>query len=120
MAVNIVSRESAEALIHDQLMTTVFQEAPKNSIVMQFGRKLPNMTSKQTRVPVLSMLPMAYWVGGDNIGGCSLSEYQFCLAGVMQCSGAMTLNLNVTNWSGNTVNGQQSAGLIFRAVKISG
>ena len=56
----------------------------------------------------------------DNIGGCSLSEYQFCLAGVMRYSGATTLNLNVTNWSGNTVNGQQSAGLIFRAVKISG
>ena len=56
----------------------------------------------------------------DNIGGCSLSEYQFCLAGVIQCSGATTMNLNVTNWSGNTVNGQQSAGLIFRAVKISG
>ena len=55
----------------------------------------------------------------DNIGGCSLSEYQFCLAGVIQCSGATTMNLNVTNWSGNTVNGQQSAGLIFRAVKIS-
>lgn len=65
MAVNIVSRESAEALIHDQLMTTVFQDAPKNSILMPLGRKLPNMTSKQTRVPVLSMLPMAYWVGGD-------------------------------------------------------
>lgn len=65
MAVNIVSRESAEALIQEQLISTVFQEAPKNSIVMQLGRKLPNMTSKQTRVPVLSMLPMAYWVGGD-------------------------------------------------------
>lgn len=65
MAVNIVSRESAEALIHEQLMTTVFQDAPKSSILMQLGRKLPNMTSKQTRVPVLSMLPMAYWVGGD-------------------------------------------------------
>ena len=65
MAVNIVSRESAEALIHEQIMNTVFQDAPKNSILMQLGRKLPNMTSKQTRVPVLSMLPMAYWVGGD-------------------------------------------------------
>lgn len=65
MAVEIVSRESAEALIHDQLVSTVFQDAPKNSILMQLGRKLPNMTSKQTRVPVLSMLPMAYWVGGD-------------------------------------------------------
>lgn len=65
MAVNIVSRESAEALIQEQIMKTVFQDAPKNSILMQLGRKLPNMTSKQTRVPVLSMLPMAYWVGGD-------------------------------------------------------
>lgn len=65
MAVNFVSRESAEALIHEQIMNTVFQDAPKSSILMQLGRKLPNMTSKQTRVPVLSMLPMAYWVGGD-------------------------------------------------------
>ena len=56
----------------------------------------------------------------DNIGGCSLSEFQFCLAGVIRYNGATTINLNVTNWSGNTVNGQQSAGLIFRAVKISG
>ena len=56
----------------------------------------------------------------DNIGGCSLSEFQFCLAGVRRYNGATTLNLNVTNWSDNTVNGQQSAGLIFRAVKISG
>ena len=46
-------------------MKTVFQDAPKSSILMQLGRQLPNMTSKQTRVPVLSMLPMAYWVGGD-------------------------------------------------------
>ena len=46
-------------------MPTIFQDAPKNSTVMQLGRKLPNMTSKQTRVPVLSMLPLAYWVNGD-------------------------------------------------------
>lgn len=65
MAVNIVSRENTEALIQEQIMKTVFQDAPKSSILMQLGRKLPNMTSKQTRVPVLSMLPMAYWVGGD-------------------------------------------------------
>ena len=62
---NIVDRERAEALIRDQLMDTIFQDAPKNSVVMQMARRLPNMTSKQTRVPVLSMLPMAYWVSGD-------------------------------------------------------
>lgn len=43
----------------------IFQDAPKQSIVMQLGRRLLNMTSKQTRVPVLSMPSMAYWVNGD-------------------------------------------------------
>lgn len=65
MAENIVSRERAEALIREQLMDSVFQDAPKSSVLMQLARRLPNMTSKQTRVPVLSMLPMAYWVSGD-------------------------------------------------------
>ena len=62
---SIINREQAEALIREQVLDTIFQDAPKQSIVMQLGRRLPNMTSKQTRVPVLSMLPMAYWVNGD-------------------------------------------------------
>ena len=62
---NIIDRTRAEALIREQVVATIFQDAPKNSTVMQLGRKLPNMTSKQTRVPVLSMLPLAYWVNGD-------------------------------------------------------
>lgn len=61
----IVSREAAEALIQEQLVSTIFQDAPVSSVFMQLARKLPNMTSKQTRVPVLDMLPMAYWVNGD-------------------------------------------------------
>lgn len=65
MATNIINRERAEALIHDQLVNTIFQDAPKQSVIMQLGRKLPNMTSKQTKVPVLDMLPLAYWVNGD-------------------------------------------------------
>ena len=52
---NVIDRSSAEALIREQVVPTIFQDAPKNSTVMQLGRKLPNMTSKQTRVPVLSM-----------------------------------------------------------------
>ena len=61
----IVNREKAEALIQEQLVNTIFQDTPKQSIFMQLGRKLPNMTSKQTRIPVLDLLPMAYWVNGD-------------------------------------------------------
>lgn len=62
----IVDRQAAEALIQEQLINTIQQDAPKQSVFMQLARKLPNMTSKQTRVPVLDMLPMAYWVNGDN------------------------------------------------------
>lgn len=62
---NMISRQQAEALIQTQLVSTIQQDAPKQSIFMQLARKLPNMTSRQTRIPVLDMLPMAYWVNGD-------------------------------------------------------
>lgn len=65
MHVQITSRADAEALIQEQLISTIQQDAPKQSIFMQLARKLPNMTSRQTRMPVLDMLPMAYWVNGD-------------------------------------------------------
>lgn len=61
----IISREQAEALIREQIVNSIQQEAPKSSVVMQLARKLPNMTSKQTTMPVLDMLPTAYWVNGD-------------------------------------------------------
>lgn len=60
-----ISREQAEALIQEQLINTIQQDTPKSSVFMGMARKLPNMTSKQTRMPVLDMLPMAYWVNGD-------------------------------------------------------
>lgn len=65
MAVNAILRHDAEATINQQVVKEIMQDTPKNSVVMQLGRRLPNMTSSQTRVPVLSMLPMAYWVNGD-------------------------------------------------------
>lgn len=61
----IVNREAAEALIQEQLVNSIFQDAPKESVFMSLARRLPDMTSNQTRVPVLDMLPTAYWVSGD-------------------------------------------------------
>lgn len=60
-----ISREAVEALIQEQITPTIFQDVPKASQFLALGRKLPNMTSKQTRVPVLDFLPFAYWVNGD-------------------------------------------------------
>lgn len=65
MPVNIVNRADAEALIREQIVSTIFQDAPKQSVFMGMARKLPNMTSKQTRIRVLDFLPTAYWVDGD-------------------------------------------------------
>lgn len=65
MPVNIVNRADAEALIREQIVSTIFQDAPKQSVFMSMARKLPNMTSKQTRIRVLDFLPTAYWVDGD-------------------------------------------------------
>lgn len=62
---NIVNREKVEALIREQVTASIMQEAPQQSVFMELGRKLPNMTSKQTRIRVLDVLPMAYWVNGD-------------------------------------------------------
>jgi HK97 family phage major capsid protein len=60
-----IARDQAEALIQEGLVSTIFQDVPKQSAVLSAMRKLPNMTSKQTKIPVLDMLPVAYWVNGD-------------------------------------------------------
>ena len=65
MAVNITNRADAEAIIREQIVSNIFQDAPKHSVFLSMARKLPNMTSNQTRIRVLDFLPTAYWVNGD-------------------------------------------------------
>ena len=61
----MITRQAAEALFQEQVISTVLQDTPKSSVFMSLARRLPNMTGQQARVPVLDMLPMAYWVNGD-------------------------------------------------------
>lgn len=63
--VKAILRSGAEALINDQVSKEIIQGAIESSATLSNFRKLPNMTSKKTRVPVLSMLPVAYFVDGD-------------------------------------------------------
>lgn len=62
---NIINRERAEALIREQITPAIFQDVPKQSAFMSMARRLPNMTSDQTRMRVLDVLPLAYFVNGD-------------------------------------------------------
>lgn len=63
--VNIIDRTGAEALIPVQESNEIIQGVVTQSAVLSRGRKLPNMTSRQYKMPVLDMLPIAYFVNGD-------------------------------------------------------
>ena len=62
---SIISRSDAAALIPEEVIKEIVQKAPEQSAALQLMRRLPDMTRKQTRVPVLSYLPIAYFVTGD-------------------------------------------------------
>ncbi len=64
--VNIIDRSGAESLIPIQESNEIIQGTIAQSAVLSRGRKLANMTSKQYKMPVLDMLPIAYFVNGDN------------------------------------------------------
>ena len=40
--VNVVTREKVEALIREQVTPAIFQDTPKESVVLSLGKKLPN------------------------------------------------------------------------------
>lgn len=65
MAVNLIDRNNASGLIPDPISREIIQGAVAQSTVLQLGRRLSNMTSKTVTMPVLEMLPMAYFVNGD-------------------------------------------------------
>ena len=47
MATNIVSRADVEAVIRQQIVENVFQDAPKQSVFMSLAKKLRNRLSDQ-------------------------------------------------------------------------
>ncbi len=62
----IIDRSGADALIPVQEANDIIQGVIEESAVLSMGLKLPNMTAKQYRMPVLDSLPVAYFVNGDN------------------------------------------------------
>lgn len=63
--VSIIDRSGAESLIPTQESNEIIQGAITQSAVLSRGRRLANMTSRQYKMPVLDMLPIAYFVNGD-------------------------------------------------------
>ena len=63
---NIIDRTGADALIPEERAREIIQGVVTQSAVLSQGRKLANMSSKTYRMPVLDMLPLAYFVNGDS------------------------------------------------------
>ena len=62
---NIISRTDAASLIPEDVTREVIAGVESQSAVMQRFRRLPNLSRAQQRMPVLSVLPTAYFVNGD-------------------------------------------------------
>ena len=63
---SIIDRTGTESLIPEQYAREIIQGVVTESAVLRMGSRLPNMSSNKYRMPVLDMLPMAYFVNGDN------------------------------------------------------
>lgn len=61
---NVISRADAQALVPEDVVRTMLGKATEQSAVLQMFRRIP-VGRNQTRFPVLSALPVAYWVTGD-------------------------------------------------------
>lgn len=60
----MITRTDAEALIPEDASQEIFKSAVENSVVLRLGRRLTNMSRGQRRLPILSALPLAYWLDG--------------------------------------------------------
>lgn len=62
---NAITRTNADALIPVQESHDIIQGVVEQSAVLTRGRRLANMTAAQFKMPVLDLLPVAYFVNGE-------------------------------------------------------
>lgn len=57
-----IPRSGAEALMPEEYQREIIQSMPESSAVMSLATRAPNMSRQQRRIPVLSVLPTAYFL----------------------------------------------------------
>ena len=62
---SLISRTDATPLIGEEVIGAFLNEVAGANPLMRMARRLPNMNKKQSRLPVWSSLPTAYFVSGD-------------------------------------------------------
>ena len=77
MAVYKIDRTGAEVLIPEDTIKEIQQGAIENSAALSAFRRLPNMASNVLTMPVLDMLPLAYWVNPADTGVKQTTKVQW-------------------------------------------
>jgi HK97 family phage major capsid protein len=72
---SLISRTDAAALIPEEVAREIIQDLPKASASRSQFRTVP-MSRAQQRLPVLSVLPVAYWVDGSSDTGLKQTTEQ--------------------------------------------
>jgi len=62
---SVISRTDAAALIPEEVSREILATLPQANPLLTLARQLPTMSRAQKRLPVLSALPIAYFVSGD-------------------------------------------------------
>lgn len=62
---NIISRTNAEVLIPEEESKQIIQDVATSSVALRLGNKMPNMTRKQLKIPVLTGSVSASFIDGD-------------------------------------------------------
>jgi len=61
----MITRGNAEALIPQQVSDEIIKALPTASVFLSMARQMPRMTSKQTKIPVMTGLATASFISGD-------------------------------------------------------
>lgn len=59
-----ISDVNMAGLLPVDVSAEILKETPEQSVVMRLGKRLPNMAAGTEKIPVLSVLPLAYFVSG--------------------------------------------------------
>ena len=62
---SVISRTDAAALIPEDVSAEIMTSVAEMNPIMRLARRLPNMSTAQRRLPVMSALASAYFVSGD-------------------------------------------------------
>lgn len=64
MATNLISRTDAQALMPEEVVTDLLKDLVNDSAALTLFRQIP-VGRAQVRMPIISALPMAYFINGD-------------------------------------------------------